>query len=124
MKNKKEFVYKEIKERNIDICFLQEVDTKKDYPENLLTSSGYSFEVEQNELKVIKNVVKYERRRDLEVMNCGLVIVDINCEQKYRLINVYRVFNLPNNHSQMSFFKAQLDIIEKCLNIKIIESAS
>ena len=121
-------MYKEIKERNIDICLLQEVDIKKDYPENLLTSSGYSIEVEQNKIKsrtaiVIKNAVKYERRKDLEVMNCGLVIIDINCDLKYRLINVYRVFNLPNNHSQMSFFKAQLDIIEKCLNIKIIEIA-
>ena len=44
------------------------------------------------------------------------MIIDINLEQKFRLINMYRTFSPPNNHSQMDHFKSQLDIIKHACN--------
>ena len=54
LKNKKEAVYREIREKNIDICLLQEVEIVKDYNLKILTSKNYNIEVEENETKALE----------------------------------------------------------------------
>ena len=44
------------------------------------------------------------------------MIININLEQKFRLINAYRTFSPPNNQSQIGHFKSQLDIIKHACN--------
>ena len=66
------------------------------------------------------------RRIELEGMNKGLVIVDIDLECKYWIINVYRVFNPPGGTTQKQFFINQLNQMETALlnlgNRKLIVS--
>ena len=50
-----------------------------------------------------------------------VIIIDINAGFKYRIINVYRQFNPPNNQNQSEHFAAQLLIIKKCLHRKVQE---
>ena len=92
----------------IDICCMQEIDVKKDYDCNLLTFAGYKIEIEKNDSKsragiYIKNEIKYRRRPDLEDSNAGLVILDLDLNIKYRLINLYRLFNPLGGISQKDY---------------------
>ena len=116
LKNKKDTVYGCLTEENIDIAMLQEVDIKKDYPIELLATKDYNLEVENANVKsrcaiAIKNNINYKRRIDLEGENLSLVILDVVSTTNYRLINLYRQFNPPNNLSQTEHFSMQL---KKC----------
>ena len=118
LKNKKDTVYETLREEKIDICMLQEIEIKKDYSASLLSSKDYKLEIEESNHKarcaiVIKNNIEYVRRNDLEEIDNGLVIIDINVGIPYRLICVYRMFNPPNNFTQTEHFKIQLNIIKK-----------
>ena len=98
-----------IKENKIDICCMQEIDIKKNYNEDLLSISGYSLLTEKNILKsrsgiYIKSSIKFIRRADLEGVDNSLAIIDIELSRKYRLINLYRVFNPQNGISQKNYF--------------------
>ena len=120
LKNKKEVIYQEIRDKNIDICLLQEVEITKDYNANLLTSKNYKIEVEDNEIKarcaiIIKDNLEYARRSDLEDINMGIVIVDILGCNQYRLVNIYRSFNPSNGMTPIQFFKAQLSIVKRAV---------
>ena len=101
---------------NIDICLLQEVEIAKDYQQSLLTSKNFKIEVESNDIKsrsaiIIRDNVNYTRRSDIEGKNLGIVIIDLNGHEKFRIINVYRSFN-PPNMSQLEFFVAQLAVLK------------
>ena len=131
LKNKKEVIYNEIREKNIDICLLQEVEIANDYNSNLLTSKNYKIEVEDNETKarsaiIIKDNLEYQRRTDLEVTNMGIVVIDLLGCNQYRLVNIYRSFNPSNGMTPMRFFDDQLSIIKRAVltanNKKIIIS--
>ena len=66
MKNKKEYVYETLRENEIKICALQEVEIKKDFNEHLLSSIDYKIEVEiaSNKARVatvIHNSITYVR---------------------------------------------------------------
>ena len=120
LKNKKEVIYQEIRDKNIDICLLQEVEITKDYNSNLLTSKNYKIEVEDNEIKarcaiIIKDNLEYTRRSDLEDINMGIVIVDLLGCNQYRLVNIYRSFNPSNGMTPVQFFKAQLVILKRAV---------
>ena len=72
----------------------------KDYPIGVLTSKNYKLEVEESAKKArcaiaIKDNIDYKRRSDLEEVDSGIVVIDINSKKNYRLINVYRQFNPP-----------------------------
>ena len=102
LKNKKDYIYQVIDEKGIDVCLLQEVEIDKDYDANLLTKGQFKIEVEKNKVKarvaiLIKDNIDYERRRDLEAEDLGIVIIDLNGINKFRVINLYRSFN-PNNN--------------------------
>ena len=64
---------------------------------------------------IIKNNIDYTRRDDLETEDTSVIIIDINAGFKYRIINVYRQFNPPNNQNQSEHFAAQLHIIKNSL---------
>ena len=120
LKNKKQYVYDNLKRNSIDICLLQEVEIKHDYDEKLLSDVNYKIEKETNNIKsrcaiLIHEKINYTRRKDLENENLGIVIIDLNGHEKYRLINLYRPFNPTNEMTQLEFFKAQLDLLNNIL---------
>ena len=123
LKNKKDYVYQVIKENNIDICLLQEVEIEKSYDENILSDKEYKLEVETNNIKsrtaiAIQERIQYKRQYTLEGENTGIVIIDTYGQIEYRIINLYRSFNPPLNLTPRQFFEQQLDIIRNSINSK------
>ena len=121
LKNKKDYVYKTIKENDIDICLLQEVEIEPDYNSDLLSEKDYKIEIEKNNFKsrsaiVIKNNISYQRRQDIEGQDLGIVIIDLNGQDKYRIVNLYRSHNPPNNLTQLAFFNSQLNLLETAIS--------
>ena len=45
LKNKKDIVFDTLREEKIELCLLQEVEIKKDYISNLLSTRDYKIEV-------------------------------------------------------------------------------
>ena len=120
MSNKKDIVYDTLRHEEVEICGLQEVNLKKDYPVNLIASKDYKIEIEKHKhlartAIVIKNNIEYVRREDLETEDTSVVIIDTKTVNAYRIINVYRNFSPPNNQSQKDHFAAQLLVIKNAL---------
>ena len=63
-------------------------------------------------LMAIKNGINYVRRNDLEIVDTSVIIIDVNSDLNYRIINVYRSFNPPNGITQKVAFAQQLNIIK------------
>ena len=90
LKNKKDYIYQVVKEKNIDICLLQEVEVEKDFETQLLSDKDYKIEVETNTVKsrtaiLIKDNIQYERMLALEEENNGIVIIDIFGKTEFHL---------------------------------------
>ena len=88
---------------------MQEIEIKPDYDQGLLSFKGYSLLVEKNVVKsrtgmFIKDGIKFTRRNELEGIDSGLVIVDLELSSKVRIIGVYRVFNPHGQISQHAFY--------------------
>ena len=120
MSNKKDIVYDTLRHEEVEICGLQEVNLKKDYPVNLIASKDYKIEIEKHKhlartAIVIKNNIEYVRREDLETEDTSVVIIDTKTVNAYRIINVYRNFAPPDNQSQKDHFAAQLLVIKNAL---------
>ena len=120
LKNKKDYVSSVINEHKIDICCLQEVDLETDYPSEILSFKNYSIEVETNDYKArvavyIKNGISRHRRHELEGTNSNVIVIDLDLTKKYRLINLYRLFNPPNNVGQVEHFANQINIIKNTI---------
>ena len=103
-----------LKKHNIDILNLQETEIKTDVPLKILHIPGYSIEVESNKDKrrvatYVSNRIKYRRRHDLERENINLIIIDIGTNNKYRLFNIYRLFN-PINVTERVFSQHSLQL--------------
>ena len=121
IKNKKDYVYDTLAELNVDICAIQEVEIPKDYPSELLANKNYILEVELSTTKArcamaIKNGINYVRRNDLEMVDTSVVIIDVNSDLNYRIINVYRSFNPPNGITQKVAFAQQLNLIKTAVS--------
>ena len=121
LKKKKDYVINTLREERIDICCLQEIEIENNYPLAILTSREFNFEAETNDIKsrtgmYIRNNVNYVRRKDLEGSNNGILIIDFETHIRYRLINLYRVFNPQNGRTQTENFEAQLAKIEIAIN--------
>ena len=121
MKNKKDYIYQVIKEQNIDICLQQEVEVEKNYDSNLLTDKDYKIEVETNNIKarvaiLIRENIQYERLYTLEDLNSGVVMINIFGKTEYRIINIYRSFNPPNNLTPKQFFEKLMNLIRSAIN--------
>ena len=103
--NKKDLVINELRRLNISVCCLQEVELTHDYPIDNLATKDYKIEVENNELKArtaiyIKDNIVYTRMNNIEEQGLGIIVVDIILEKKFRIINLYRVFNPVNGMTQ------------------------
>ena len=121
LRNKKDYVSKMINEHKVDIMCLQEIDIEANYPHNILSFKGYNFLTENNSIKAragmyINNTITYQRRSDLEKMDCGIIIVDVNLPEEYRIICLYRVFSPNNQTTQYDYFKNQMEIIANSCN--------
>ena len=117
LKNKKDYIYQVINEEEIDICLLQETEILKDYPIELLSAKNFKIKPETALSKartaiIIRDGINYERKREIEKTDCGIVIIDVFANTNYRIINVYRQFNPPAGLTQLQFFKSQLEIIK------------
>ena len=100
LKNKKDYIYQVIYEEKIDICLLQETEILIDYPIELLSAKNFKIEPETTLTKartaiIIRDGINYERKREIEKTDCGIVIIDVFANTNYRIINVYRQFNPP-----------------------------
>ena len=89
--NKKESVIEILKQNKISICCLQETEIGDNFPENILNFGGYNIELEGNSEKkrtgiYLRSDVKYNRRNDLEKNDMHVVIVDVMCDVKIRII--------------------------------------
>ena len=103
LKSKKNLIKSILKENDIDILCLQEMEVDVNFDCNLLNIPGYLLEIEENVNKrrvgcYIRDNVKYTRRKDLESVNCHMVILDLlgQRESTKRIINLYRSFNPAN----------------------------
>ena len=117
LKNKKDYIYDVITQKEINICLLQEAEIEANYDTNLLTHKDFKIEVEKNKKKarvatIIKNNIEYVRRTDLEIEDFGIIIIDIKIPYTYRIVNVYRSFNPQNGLTPLNFFETQLQIIK------------
>ena len=122
LKGKKDLVKKILNENDIDILCMQELEITRDYDCNLLSIPGYILEIEENlnNRRVgyyIRDNVKYNRRKDLESLNCHIVILDLfDADNNLkRLIGIYRSFN-PIGNTARNLFIEQLRIVKKCFN--------
>ena len=118
LQNKRDLVLNELNKNDIDLCCLQETELGPNYPTNILSSSDFELEVEDNDIKkrvgiYINSRIKYMRRLDLEERNTHLIIIDLMLESKIRIISLYRSFRPPGGVSPGTFFKKQLDIVER-----------
>ena len=118
--NKKDTVTEILKREMIDICCLQEVDIPPDYDTNILTSKNYELLVEKNVYKsrtafYIRNGIKYSRRMELEGINSGMIVLDLDLQKKYRMIGIYRVFNPPGATTQRAYFSNQINLIRTAI---------
>ena len=120
LSNKKEYVLNTLKNEDIDICLMQEVEIKRDYNINILGSNAYKLEVETATTKsrcatYIKQGIDYLRRMDLEGIDNHVVIIDVSLDKSYRIINLYRSFNPPNGLNQNEHFNNQLQILRNAM---------
>ena len=106
-----------INDNKIDILCLQEVELDQNVPNNMMSFKDFNIEVEANNIKsrtatYIKSTINYKRRADLEGLNNGMTIIDMELTKSFRLINIYRCFNPTNGLSAKKNFTNQLCIIE------------
>ena len=118
--NKRDIVTQTLSNSNISACCVQETEIPMNYPEDILNCNDYNLELEINNLKkrtgiYLRKNVKYLRRKDLEIQNCHIVIIDIFASQTLRLIGVYRSFRPQDSVTPAKLFEIQLGIINKAL---------
>ena len=117
LQNKKDYVDYKLNEESIDICGLQECEIPSSLDDSNLTLKNYKVELEDNQRKkrtgfLIHNNINYERKRNLEEQNTNLVIIDLNGEINYRVINIYRSFAPERDATPTENFLNQLRIIK------------
>ena len=74
LKSKKLEVERLLKDQSVNSFCLQEVEIENSFDENLLSLSGYNFELESNSLKsrtgiYVSKDINYKRMRTLEGVN-------------------------------------------------------
>ena len=80
-----------IKDKNIDICCIQECEVSYDFPKELLSFKNYNIEVENNTIKArccvyLKDTIEYTRREDLEGIDNNIVKLELN---NVIIVNIY-----------------------------------
>ena len=121
LSNKKDYVITTLTNEDIDICLMQEVEIKNDFNTDILNSNAFKIEIENSTMKsrcatYIKQGIDYVRRPDLEGIDNHLVIIDVNLDKSYRIINLYRSFNPPNNLRQNEHFTNQIRHLKQAVS--------
>ena len=103
--------------KKIDICCMQEIELKKDIDHELLSFNGYNLMIENNVEKsrvgiFIRNEIKCKRRSELEGQSNGIIIIDVDLKKKYRIMNLYRVFNPTDGRSQRHYINYTMQTME------------
>ena len=120
LSNKKDIVTKYLKMNDIAICCLQETEVQSNFPTDILNLNDYVLEPENCIDKrragiYCRTNVNYTRRRDLELNDCHIVVIDVVHSVNLRIINVYRSFRPPDGTSASAFFLKQLNVIKNAL---------
>ena len=120
LQNKKDYVNHKLNQENIDICCLQECEIPNGLEDKHLTLRDYKIELEDNQRKkrtgiLIHNSINYERKRNLEEINTNLVIIDINGDIEYRVVNIYRSFAPERDATPTDNFINQLRLINNAI---------
>ena len=102
-----------LNENDIGICGLQEAEVPMNFPENILDCGGYVLELELNNEKkragfYIRNDISYIRRLDLEMNNVHVLVVDIDADVKFCVINVYRSFRPQGSLTAEGLFEIRI----------------
>ena len=71
----------------------------------------YDYLTENNSIKAragmyVNNQIPYQRRTDLEKLDCGIIIIDLKLSKKYRILGLYRAF-APNNTTQYEYLQSR-----------------
>jgi exonuclease III len=109
-------------ELEIDILNLQETELNPNMNLDVMCIRGYSLETEQNDEKVRTATYKrkdfdYKRRKDLEMKNGHMIVIDLGPGMNMRIINIYRPFS-PKIATEKQFFELQLEAIESAITSK------
>ena len=92
--SKKDLVTKYLELHEISVCCMQETEIPNNYPTNMLNCNDFTLELENSDYKkrtgiYLKSNISYTRRADLEEENFHIVIIDLDCTVKLRIINLY-----------------------------------
>ena len=93
LSSKKDVVANIIRENDIGIMCMQEVDIKPTLNTDTLSIRDFKLEIENNSVKrrvviYVKNSIQTVRRSDLEGVDSNLIVLDVRGEQNFCLINV------------------------------------
>ena len=115
--NKKDIIKRLLYEHKIDVFCLQETEIPPDVPNSILTVPNFNIEIENNNIKsrtaiYINENITYKRMKTLEGVNNGVIVLDLETVNKYRIVNLYRTFAPTNGLSQAQSFINQLCILD------------
>ena len=104
---------------------MQETEINPNLNHNLLSFPGYVIETETNSecarvAFYISTRINYVRRRDLEGNDSNIIVIDLEGDKKWRLINVYRSFAPQHNVTQRDKFVYQLGLIKQAFTTSSI----
>ena len=119
--NKKDIVIDYLKANNVKICCLQETEIDVNFPEAELSCKNFNLELEENSSKrrvgiYLNTTINYVRRKDLELPDHHIVVIDIITDKKFRIINLYRSFRPQGGLSPDELFKSQLGVLKNALS--------
>ena len=125
LQSKKNIVKETIIDEKIDILSMQETEINPNLNHNLLSFPGYVIETETNSecarvAFYISTRINYVRRRDLEGNDSNIIVIDLEGDKKWRLINVYRSFAPQHNVTQRDKFVYQLGLVKQAFTTSSI----
>jgi hypothetical protein len=103
---------------------MQETELNPNTNSNHLSIKGYTLEIEENDHKIrtgtyVSNKIKYKRRKDLEMKNGHIVVLDLSLGITLRVVNIYRSFK-PKDASEIDFFEHQISCLESLITEHVI----
>jgi exonuclease III len=122
LSKKKDYIREILAELKIDILNLQETKLNPTMNPDLMCIKGYKLEIEQNDDKVrtatyIRKDIDYKRRKDLEMKNGHMIVIDLGRGMDIRIMNIYRPL-LPKIAPERQFFWATTGGHLICHNIE------
>jgi endonuclease/exonuclease/phosphatase family metal-dependent hydrolase len=110
-----------MRNNEIDIICLQEVELAQEDDLSLLEINGYTMEIERSSGKrrsmiYIRNTIQYERHHAKEQENSHVILISIvESNKTVQLAAVYRAFKLTSNQTHKEEFADQLKVLREFL---------